>query len=158
MGSEMCIRDSGWVQLLRGRPGAAVPILEQSRSWMERARHPGMFRWSAMALALAEAQAGDHVAAAKEVGAIDATGPHPALIFEATLARARAWTAYRKGFPEDAADHLREGVATAHDRGNVADTLACLHDLARIGRSHEAAGLLDLVPDALDGSLSLIHI
>ena len=77
----------------------------------------------------------------------------PAGIFDATLSRARAWTAHHKGFPEDAAEHFRAASETARARGNVADAFSCLHDLARIGRSDEAARLLDAVPTELEGIL-----
>ena len=110
---------------------------------------------------------GDRVRAAALLERLDALGPHPARIFEGTVYRARAWLARIDGLPETAAEQLRQGAIVSHRAGNLVAELACWQDLARMGRTQEAAcGAAWLLaerarPPAMEGALlpaQLAHI
>ena len=149
----------GWIDVYRGRLDRAVAQLGESDRSLAMAAHPGMRRWALAALGLARALGGDAAGAAETLERLDALGPHPALIFEGTVHRARAWLAFASGSAETAFGHLRRGAAECESAGNVLTALACWHDLARVGQAEAAAIGIDkllasIPPDkAIEGTL-----
>ncbi len=143
----------GWLQLQRGRAGAAVATFSASATTFVAIDHVGMARWAWSSVALARAVGGDADGARAAIDEVERLGPHPARIYESTLFRARAWVAWLDGRPADARAHLDEGIVACRALGDVLGEVLCLHDVARIGRPEDAVDRIVELGHATDGLL-----
>lgn len=142
----------GWVQMMRGRVGAAAETYETGGRGLLAVNHPGMARWAWANAGLARALGGDAVGAAAAIDRVEEIGDHPALVFESSLDRARAWTAWLEGRPTDARALLAEGITSRRELGDVMGEVLCAHDLARAGWPEDAAATFDRRSD-MEGDL-----
>jgi DNA-binding CsgD family transcriptional regulator len=161
MGHEMAlsaradVARGAWCQLrgalgvLRGRPHQAAASLRQA----DRLLGPfdyGLRRGVLVWLAMAEALAGDAAAANQALADAERSTRSRARLYDADLARARAWTQVAGGQQTLALRSVREaaGIAVAAERWTY-EVLA-LHDLARLGTAGDAQEVVDRL-DALGG-------
>jgi len=112
-----------------------------------------MRRWAQAARALAHAQRGEAEAARTALADVDAAGHHPARVFDSAVHRARAWLAWLDDDHDAAHRHLREGADALGATGDRSGEVACLHDLARLGRPEEARARIEGLVAAADGEL-----
>lgn len=139
----------GWLRLQQGRTAAAVDALVASSRSFELMGHWGMQRWARAALALAHAQRGDPGPARALLAEVDAAAAHPARVFDAAAHRARAWLAWLDGDQDVAHDLLVAGADALGATGDRNGEVACLHDVARLGRGDAVSDRLDrLLVDA----------
>ncbi len=143
----------GWLRLQQGRTSAAVDALTASARSFELLGHWGMRRWAQGALALAHAQRGEAEAARAVLADADTAARHPAKVFDSAVHRARAWLAWLDDDHDGAHRHLREGADALGATGDRSGEVACLHDLARLGRPDEVRDRLAARIDVADGDL-----
>lgn len=143
----------GWLRLQQGRTSAAVEALGASARSFELLGHWGMRRWAVAARALAHAQRGEAEAARADLADVDGAGHHPAKVFDSAVHRARAWLAWLDDDHEGAHRRLREGADALGATGDRSGEVACLHDLARLGRPDEVRERLAALVGGADGEL-----
>jgi DNA-binding CsgD family transcriptional regulator len=79
-------------------------------------------------------------------------------LFEGQAARGRAWRAIAHHRPGEAQEILRAGADDARARGIVADEVALLHDLARLGEATAVSARMEALGRESDSQLIHAHV
>jgi DNA-binding CsgD family transcriptional regulator len=79
-------------------------------------------------------------------------------LFEGQAARGRAWRAIAHHRPGEAQEILRAGADEARTRGIIADEVALLHDLARLGDAATVSARMDALGRESDSQLIQAHV
>ena len=145
-----------WCDIRQGRWSRALAEAQEAERWLYTARHPGMVRWAIAFQALASACANDTAAARSSLDRLDALPSHPARLFDVVAVRARAKVASLDGASGRAVELLVAGAEDAIGVGNVASASMCAHDLARLGRSAEAAAVVAALDRCSGGDVAAV--
>jgi DNA-binding CsgD family transcriptional regulator len=140
----------GRIELHRGRAGSAARWSREAGVVWRELRHPAA-RWGFGALACALALAGHLDDADDAFAELDAEPPTPVRLFDAEIARGRAWVAAQRGEHTRAREILVAAADQAEADGALAIEAGALHDLARLGEARLAVERLAVVVPQTDG-------
>jgi DNA-binding CsgD family transcriptional regulator len=143
----------GWVQLNQGLLVSAQRSYRESAAAFRASSYTGPVRWALAGLLFAAALARDTEVIAVASSRLDALDPHPAMLFETTITRARAWAAVADGDSKRARSQLSDAAAGAQARKAVIEEATVLHDLARLGGANEVADRLHALAAVCQGDL-----
>jgi DNA-binding CsgD family transcriptional regulator len=157
------VRAQSWFALMLGRAalmqgkvlGAARWGREAASLYREVGR-TGPVRWCMGLVAMAEAMAGDAVAAEAALAEADELIDTPFQLFAAEIERARAWVLVARGELSAARALLQVAATMAGASGQLSIEASALHDLVRTGDEGAAAAAARLAELALvvDGELT----
>jgi DNA-binding CsgD family transcriptional regulator len=129
----------GMTQLVRGRPLAAARSGTEAELLWSDSQVPGIARWSATLVALAQLDLGDINAAEEATIRMQSYESTGFTFGEPVECRVLARIAHAKGRSDQAGELLVTGALRALDNGAVVNASDCLEELLRIGALDQAS-------------------
>lgn len=150
----------GLAQLVRsdalailGRLDDALVAAERAEAAFQRLNHTAFLRWAVEQRAVVAVWAADAAGVDAALVALDALGPHPAVLFEHAEVIARAAQAHAAGEVEAAYQQLREVAGRLAERGERTGALRCWYEVVRLGGAG-AATPMQALAGHLEGDLA----
>lgn len=140
-----------------GRLATADRLFREASPIFEARGHPGA-RWCLGGIALAAGQMGDERSASTAVAELELLGPTTMHMFDAHIARGRAWAALASGDLASARGILAEAAELAIGWGQLSSAAAVFHDLLRMGGDTAAGRHLEELEGVVDGDLIAARI